>query len=119
MSATLKDVDAGIPDPGAAVVDRTWRFQTAFLRRPFMADADRMRIIAIYRARACECLERARLAHNDGLVVAAHGYLDEAETWTRFADAWAGRVAADQLKVLPTEHSNLMLLQQGRNAYHQ
>jgi hypothetical protein len=71
------------------VGERTWRFQTALPTRRFASDADRMRVIAIYRARACECLERARLARDEGFIAAALGYLDEAETWKQFADDWA------------------------------
>ena len=90
MSAAPKDIRSVLPEqPCQPVGERTWRFQITLPARQIMADADRIRIIAIYRARACECLERARLARDEGFVAAAHGYLDEAETWTRFADAWA------------------------------
>ncbi len=92
MSASTKDFDAAFLEQlHIPVGERTWRFQTTLPARQIMADADRLRVIAIYRARACECLERARLARDEGFVAAALGYLDEAETWKQFADAWASR----------------------------
>ena len=89
MSASPKDVAPG--SVMVAVGEPTWLFRTTLPETQVTAEAHRLRVIAIYRARAQECLERARLARNDGLVAAAHGYLDEAETWVRFADAWALR----------------------------
>jgi hypothetical protein len=90
MSADPKDIRSSTPEQSRhAVGERTWRFQAALPTRQVTADADRLRIISIYRARACECLERARIARDEGFVAAAHGYIDEAETWTRFADAWS------------------------------
>ncbi len=101
MSADPKDIYSTNPEPPQhRVSERTWRFQTRLPVRQIMADADRLRIVAIYRARACECLERARLARDEGFAAAAHGYLDEAETWTRFADAWASRSSLST----PTTH---------------
>lgn len=100
MSAAPKDLDRITSGCAHLVGERTWRFRTALPALQFTADADRMRIIAIYRARACECLERARIARDEGFTAAAHGYLDEAETWTRFADSWAHRPS------IPTSHLN-------------
>ena len=97
MSATPKDIGAILPDQlHTSLGQRTWRFRTALPARQLASEADRMRLIAIYRARACECIERARLARDEGFIGAAHGYIDEAETWKQFADAWAaGRVPED------------------------
>ncbi len=100
MSAAPKDIHALVP-PSHPVGARAWRFQTALPTRQIMADVDRLRVIAIYRARACECFERARLARDDGFVAAALGYLDEAETWRQFADAWTRR--APTLRSNPIE----------------
>ena len=91
MSASPKHV-VGTSDPRITVAEPAWRFQTTIPEAQVTAEAHRLRVIAIYRARAQECLERARQARNEGLVAAAFGYLDEAETWGRFADAWARRV---------------------------
>ena len=91
MSAAPKHV-VGISDPRITVAEPTWRFQTTIPEAQVIAEAHRLRAIAIYRARTQECLERARQSRNEGLVAAAFGYLDEAETWARFADAWALRV---------------------------
>jgi hypothetical protein len=101
MSASPKHV-VGTSDPRITIAEPTWRFQTTIPEAQIVVEAHRQRVIAIYRARAQECLERARLARNDDLVAAAHGYLDEAETWTRFADAWASRSSLST----PTAHHN-------------
>jgi hypothetical protein len=93
--STLPMHVVGTSDPRITIAEPTWRFQTTIPEAQVIAEAHRLRVIAIYRARAQECLERARLARNDGLVAAAHGFLDEAETWTRFADAWARRVTGN------------------------
>jgi hypothetical protein len=87
MSAVAKDSVGA--RPGVLFGERNWRFQAALPTRRFMVEADRLRIVAIYRARACECLERARLARDEGFVAAALGYIDEAETWRQFAEQWA------------------------------
>jgi hypothetical protein len=102
MSASPKHV-VGTSDPRIKIAEPTWRFQTAIPEAQVIAEAHRLRVIAIYRARAQECRERARLARNEGLVAAAHGYLDEAETWTLFADAWALRYL-QQRRDPPTSH---------------
>jgi hypothetical protein len=86
MSASPKDVAQG--PVRVTVGEPNWLFRTTLPEAQVTAEAHRLRVIAIYRARAQECLGRARLARNDGLVAAAVGYLDEAETWARFADAW-------------------------------
>jgi len=87
----------GTSDPRITVVESTWRFQTAIPEAQVSAEAHRLRVIAIYRARAQECLERARLARSEGLTAAAHGYLDEAETWMRFADEWVIRTPSARI----------------------
>jgi hypothetical protein len=90
MSVTTKDVDEALLEQlHIPVGERTWRFRTTLPACQIKADADRLRIVAIYRARACECLERARLARDEGFVAAALGYIDEAETWRQFANQWA------------------------------
>ena len=93
MSASPKHV-IGTSDTRITVAEPTWRFQTTIPEGQVTAEAHRLRVIAIYRARAQECLERARQARNEGLVAAAFGYLDEAETWARFAEAWELRASA-------------------------
>lgn len=93
MSTAPKHV-VGTSDPRTTVAEPHWRFQTTIPEAQVAAEAHRLRVIAIYRARAQECLERARQARNEGLVAAAFGYLDEAETWAQFADAWALRTPA-------------------------
>lgn len=103
MSISPKYVVAGTSDPRIRITEPAWRFQTTIPAAQVIAEAHRLRVIAIYRARAAECLERARLARNDGLVAAAHGYLDEAETWMRFADAWALRVSKTRVIIRATE----------------
>ena len=92
MSAASKHV--GTSDPRITIVEPNWRFQTTIPEAQVAEEAHRLRVIAIYRARAQECLERARQARQEGLVAAAFGYLDEADTWARFADAWALRASA-------------------------
>ena len=93
MSASPKHA-VGTSDPRITIAEPTWRFQTTIPEAQVSAEAHRLRVIAIYRTRAQECLERARLARNEGLVAAALGYLDEAETWMRFADAWERRTTS-------------------------
>ena len=90
MSASPKHV-VGTSDPRIMIAEPTWRFQTAISEAQVTGEAHRLRVIAIYRTRAQECLEKARVARNEDLLAASHGYLDEAETWMRFADAWALR----------------------------
>ena len=90
MSASPKHV-VGTSDPRITIAEPTWRFQTTIPEAQVTREAHRLRVIAIYRAGAQECLEKARVARNEDLLAAAHGFLDEAETWTRFADAWALR----------------------------
>ena len=90
MSASPKHL-VGTSDPRVTIGDPTWRFQTTIPEAQVTAEAHRLRVIAIYRTRATECLERARIARNEGLGAAAYGFLDEAETWMKFADAWARR----------------------------
>jgi len=51
----------------------------------------RRQAIAIYRARSLEALLRAKQARMAGDLLEAAGYLDEAETWLRLADAWVSK----------------------------
>lgn len=92
MSTAPKYV-VGTSDPRITVAEPHWRFRTTIPEAQVAAEAQRLRTIAIYRARAQECIERARQARHEGLVAAAFGFLDEAETWARFADAWALRAS--------------------------
>jgi hypothetical protein len=92
MSVIPKAVSAS-REPGNTIADPSWRFQSAIHLADVIANARRSRVIAIYRARTRECVEKARAARQTGLIAAACGFLDEAETWTQFADAWALRLA--------------------------
>ena len=105
MSASPNVTPDAARTAGIAVGEPSWLFRTALPEEQIIAWAHRLRVIAIYRARAQECLERARVARNEGLVAAAHGYLDEAETWIQFADAWVRRdpMSTRTLRNNPTE----------------
>jgi hypothetical protein len=51
----------------------------------------RRRIAGRHRDRAYECLRKARQARDCGNIPDAHGYLKEAQTWARFANACLSR----------------------------
>jgi hypothetical protein len=56
----------------------------------------RFRVVAFYRARAGESLERARSALDCGDTFAARFHLDEAQAWAHFAASWARKAFAGE-----------------------
>ena len=55
----------------------------------------RRQIAGRHRDRAYECLRRARKARAGGDILAARGYVEEARTWARFANACLNRPLRD------------------------
>ena len=56
----------------------------------------RFRVVAFYRARAGDSLEKARRALEVGDVYAARFHLDEAQAWAQFAAGWARKAFAGE-----------------------
>lgn len=61
----------------------------------------RLRVVAFYRARASESLDRARAALETGQLVIGRFHLDEAQAWAQFACTWARRTLTDDPSDLP------------------
>lgn len=58
-------------------------------------DDYRLRVVAFYRARASESLDRARQALETGQLVIGRCHLDEAQAWAQFACTWARKTLTD------------------------